>query len=140
MNILFISGVSLISNGAQTKQLLINACGLPLEPHAADSDYVYSEKIEGSKHFGIWPLAQAAEACFGRSTWPKEHPAPQVCIELEVESAAAVAAAEAELRALGHRLLHGTRSEPWGQTVCRLLTAEGAILGISFAPWLHAKA
>jgi hypothetical protein len=138
MNILFVSGVSLISNaGAQTRELLINACGLPLEPHAADHDYVYSERIEGSKHFGIWPVTQAAEACFGRSTWPKEHPTPQVSIELEVESAAAVAAAEAELRALGHRLLHGTRTEPWGQTVCRLLTAEGAIVGISFAPWLH---
>ncbi|HET7539370.1 MAG TPA: hypothetical protein VFK05_05840 [Polyangiaceae bacterium] len=138
MKILFVSSVSLISNAsAQTKELLINDCGLPLEPHAADSAYLYSEKIEGSKHFGIWPLTQAAEACFGRSSWPKEQPTPQVCIELEVESAAAVAAAEVELRERGHRLLHATRTEPWGQTVCRLLTAEGAILGISFAPWLH---
>jgi hypothetical protein len=138
MNILFVASVSLISGaGAQTKELLIKACGLPLEPSQADADYVYSERIEGSKHFGVWPLTQAAEACFGQSSWPKQHPVPQVSIELEVESATAVAAAEAELRALGHALLHPTRTEPWGQTVCRLLTAEGAILGISFAPWLH---
>src|SRR4051794_17893007 len=139
MNILFISSVSLISSaGAQTKNLLIQACGLPLEPSKPDPDYVYSERIEGSKHFGVWPLTQAAEACFGRSTWPAEHPVPQLSLELEVESAAAVEAAESELRALGHHLLHATRTEPWGQTVCRLLTAEGAILGISFAPWHHA--
>jgi len=139
MNILFISSVSLISSaGARTKNLLIQACGLPLEPSKPDPDYVYSERIEGSKHFGVWPLTQAAEACFGQSQWPAQHPVPQVSIELEVESAAAVAAAEAELRALGQQLLHATRTEPWGQTVCRLLSAEGAILGISFAPWLHA--
>jgi hypothetical protein len=138
MNILFVSSVSLISNaGAQTKDLLINTFGLPLKPAQADDDYVYSEKIGGSKHFGVWPLSQAAEACFGTKQWPAEHPAPQVSIELEVEDAAAVAAAEAELRALGQQLLHATRTEPWGQTVCRILTAEGAILGVSFAPWLH---
>src|SRR3954447_9235659 len=107
MNILFISSVSLISSaGAQTRDLLIKACGLPLEPSKPDPEYVYSERIEGRKHFGVWPLAQAAEACFGQSTWPAQHPAPQVSIALEVESPSAVAAAEAELRALGHTLLH----------------------------------
>jgi len=138
MNILFISSVSLISNaGTQTKDLLINTFGLPLQPAELDADYVYSEKIAGSKHFGVWPLTQAAEACFGKKRWPAEHPVPQISLEFEVENAEAVASAEAELRALGHHLLHATRTEPWGQTVCRLLTAEGAILGISFAPWLH---
>lgn len=140
MNIVFISSVSLISSaGSQTKDLLIKACGLPLEPNAADSNYVFSERIEGSKHFGVWPLSQAAEACFGQSQWPEQHPVPQVSIELEVANAEAVAAAESELRAQGYHLLHATRTEPWGQTVCRLLSAEGAILGISFAPWLHAQ-
>jgi hypothetical protein len=138
MNILFISSVSLISNaGAKTKDLLINTFGLSLKPAQADDDYVYSEKIGGSKHFGVWPLSQAAEACFGTKQWPAERPVPQISIELEVESAEAVASAEAELRALGHELLHSTRTEPWGQTVCRILTAEGAFLGVSFAPWLH---
>lgn len=138
MNILFVSGVSLISSaGTQTKELLIDTFGLPLKPAQADDDYVYSEKIAGSKHFGVWPLTQAAQACFGSKRWPAEHPSPQICIEFEVENAEAVASAEVELRAKGHSLLHGTRTEPWGQTVCRLLTAEGAILGVSFAPWLH---
>ncbi len=140
MNILFVSSVSLISHGsAQTRDLLTKTFGLPLEPHDADPEYVFSEQIEGSKHFGVWPLAQAAEACFGTKEWPAKLPRPQLSLELEVESAEAVAGAEKELRAAGHELLHGTRTEPWGQTVCRLLTAEGAILGVSFAPWLHRR-
>jgi len=140
MDLLFVSSVSLISHGtSSTRELLTQSLGLPLEPHTAGSDYVFSEKIPGSKHFGVWPLAQAAEACFGEPTWPRERPVPQVSVEFEVKSEAAVAEAEIELRAKGHELLHATRTEPWGQTVCRLLTAEGVILGISYAPWQHAQ-
>ena len=36
-----------------------------------------------------------------------------------------VAAAEAELVAAGHVLLHSTRLEPWGQTTARLLSPRG---------------
>jgi len=140
MKILFISSVSLISDsGSLTRDLLTKTFGLPLEPSKADPEYVFSERIDGSRHFGVWPLNQAAEACFGVSQWPARLALPQLSLELEVESAEAVAAAEAELRVGRHELLHGTRTEPWGQTVCRLLSKEGAILGVSFAPWLHEK-
>jgi hypothetical protein len=54
-----------------------------------------------------------------------------------VADAAAVAAAAAELRDAGFELLHDAREEPWGQTVARLLSAEGLIVGISYAPLLH---
>ena len=138
MNVQFIASVSIISaDSGTTRGLLTRVFGLPLEPASADPEYVFSERIDGSKHFGVWPLAQAAEACFGSATWPKDLPVPQVSVEFEVASEQAVADAEAELRAQGVRLLHATRKEPWGQTVCRLLSAEGAILGVSFAPWLH---
>lgn len=138
MDILFVSSVSLISGATKsTRNLLTSSFGLPLEPHGADGDYVFSEKIPGSKHFGVWPLAQAAEACFGTAKWPEGRAVPQVSIEFEVKSEALVHAAEKELRAKGHELLHATRTEPWGQTVCRLLTEEGAILGVSYAPWQH---
>jgi hypothetical protein len=50
---------------------------------------------------------------------------------------AAVADGAAELEAAGHRLLHGARTEPWGQTVARLQTVEGLIVGLSYASWLH---
>ena len=138
MQIQFIASVSLISaHPVTTRGLLTRTFGLPLEAGSADPDYVFSERIEGTKHFGVWPLAQAAEACFGTGDWPRDLPVPQVSVEFEVASEQAVADAEEELRAQGIRVLHPTRKEPWGQIVCRLLSAEGAILGVSFAPWLH---
>ena len=99
---------------------------------------IHSEKIGGSKHFGVWPLTDAAQACFGAPEWPADRqPVPQASVEFEVADAEAVAAAAEELRERGYDLLHDARTEPWGQTVARFLTAEGAILGISSAPWLH---
>ena len=85
----------------------------------------------------MWPLHQAAEACFGTHEWPADRPIPQASIEFEVENEAAVESAARELEERGYQLLHGARTEPWGQTVARLLSEEGAILGISYAPSLH---
>jgi hypothetical protein len=48
-----------------------------------------------------------------------------------------VRAAEADLRDVGYEILHSTRTEPWGHTVVRLLSPEGLIIGISYAPSLH---
>ena len=96
-----------------------------------------SEEIAGCKHFGVWPLEQAAQACFGTATWPKDVPVPQVSLEFEVADAEAVAAGADELRSDGYDLLHDSRQEPWGQTVARLLSPEGAVIGLSYAPSLH---
>jgi hypothetical protein len=62
---------------------------------------------------------------------------PQASIEFEVANAEAVNVAADELEDRGFSLLHAARNEPWGQTVARLLSAEGLIVGISFASWLH---
>jgi uncharacterized glyoxalase superfamily protein PhnB len=62
---------------------------------------------------------------------------PQVSLEFELEDADAVAAGATELQEAGYSLLHPARTEPWGQTVARILSPEGAIVGLSFAPWLH---
>ena len=48
-----------------------------------------------------------------------------------------MAAAADELREKGLALLHEAREEPWGQTVARLLSNEGSIVGISYAPSQH---
>ena len=53
-------------------------------------DYIFSGEIEGSKHFGIWPLKEAAQACFGSDEWPADLTVPQVSLEFEVESPKAV--------------------------------------------------
>jgi hypothetical protein len=42
-----------------------------------------------------------------------------------------------ELEQAGYELLHEAREEPWGETVARLQSPEGAIIGISYAPVLH---
>jgi catechol 2,3-dioxygenase-like lactoylglutathione lyase family enzyme len=137
VNVQFIASMAVITpDAAQSRKLYVEALGLPLEASEGD-DYFHSEQIEGSKHFGVWPLTQAAHACFGTPDWPESRPVPQASIEFEVESPAAVQAAASELRAEGLTLLHDARTEPWGQTVARLQSPEGAIVGISFAPWLH---
>jgi len=102
-----------------------------------DDGYCSSGSIPGSRHFGAWPLSQAAEACFGTPVWPADRVVPQVSIEFEVEDEEAVALAGGELQRAGYELLHPARTEPWGQTVTRLLTEDGLIVGISYAPSLH---
>ncbi|HEY8076354.1 MAG TPA: hypothetical protein VIF62_19650, partial [Labilithrix sp.] len=100
MEILFITGIALVAReGTATRDLLIGTFGLPLE--SMGGAYFASDKIEGAKHFGVWPLEEAAEACFGTKEWPRDRPIPQLSIELEVRDAAAVSAAEKELRAKG---------------------------------------
>jgi catechol 2,3-dioxygenase-like lactoylglutathione lyase family enzyme len=135
MDILFITSIAIITpDPSVSKQLYVDSLGLPLEDTGG---YLHSEKIGGSKHFGVWPLSQAAEACFGTSDWPSDRPVPQASVEFEVESEQAVSEAGSELEAAGFTLLHPARKEPWGQTVVRLLSSEGAVVGISYAPSLH---
>ena len=86
------------------------------------------------KHFGLWTLDDAAESCFGTKVWPKDVPVPQAGIEFDVDD---VAAAAEELRAKGYQLLVGPRVEPWGQTVARLLSPEGLLVGLTITPWMR---
>ena len=137
MDVLFIASIAVVAaDPAKSRKLYVDAFGLPLEA-SGDGEYFYSERIDGSKHFGVWPLAQAAQACFGVEEWPADRPVQQISIEFEVADAAAVAAAAEELKARGLELVHDAREEPWGQTVARLLSPEGSIVGISYAPSLH---
>ena len=137
MQIQFISSFAVITQDpAESRRLYVDALGLPLQ--AADGDdYLHSEDIGGSNHFGVWPLAQAAQACFGTPEWPSDRPVPQASVEFEVEDAAAVEAAAKEMEERGYPLLHHARQEPWGQTVARLISPENVIVGISYAPWQH---
>jgi catechol 2,3-dioxygenase-like lactoylglutathione lyase family enzyme len=137
VHIEFITSVAVIAAEPEaSRQLYMGGLGLPLE-HAEGDDYYHSEHIPGTKSFGVWPLAQAAQACFGTSDWPADHPVPQASIEFEVATVDEVGPAAAELVARGFPLVHEARREPWGQTVARLLSPEGLIVGISYAPFLH---
>jgi hypothetical protein len=136
MNIEFLATVAVIApDPINSRNLYVEALGLPLQGEG--DGYYHSEQIDGCKSFGIWPLSQAAQACFGTDQWPAERTVPQVCIEFDVANAATVVPAARELEQAGYELLHGARDEPWGQTVARLQSPEGAIIGISYAPVLH---
>jgi hypothetical protein len=137
MDIQFIATLAVIApDPARGRELFIDALELPLEA-TPGSDYFHSERIEGIKHFAIWPLSEAAEACFGAPDWPADRTVPQMSLEFDVADAHAVESAAEELRERGFALLHEPREEPWGQTVARLQSPEGSIIGISFTPLFH---
>jgi catechol 2,3-dioxygenase-like lactoylglutathione lyase family enzyme len=136
MDVQFITSMAVVAaDPAHSRKLFIQALGLPLEGEG--NGYYSSENVAGSKHFGVWPLSEAAQACFGTPQWPADRVIPQASIEFEVADADAVAAAGDELQRAGYELVHQARTEPWGQTVARLLTDDGLIVGISYAPSLH---
>ena len=136
MNVEFLATVAVIApDPSASRRFYVDVLGLPLQSQGGD--YHHSEQIAGCKSFGIWPLSQAAEACFGVPQWPADRPVPQVSIEFDVAQVDAVAPAAEELERAGHELLHPPREEPWGQTVARLQSPEGAIIGIAYTPVLH---
>jgi catechol 2,3-dioxygenase-like lactoylglutathione lyase family enzyme len=137
MDISFVSSVAVITPDPRaSREVFVDALGLPLQTDAG-SEYAHSEAVDGIRHFGVWPLSEAAQACFGAPEWPPGRPVPQVSIEFDVDDAAAVQAAAEELRARGLDVLHDAREEPWGQTAARLQSPDGAVVGVSYAPWLH---
>jgi catechol 2,3-dioxygenase-like lactoylglutathione lyase family enzyme len=137
MKIEFLSTIAVITpDPPVSRRLYLGTLGLPLESDN-DGEYFHSEQLAGCKHFGVWPLHQAAQACFGTSTWPADRLVPQVSLEFDLADADAVHKAADELVTEGYGMLHPVREEPWGQTVVRLQSPEGSIVGISYAPSLH---
>jgi catechol 2,3-dioxygenase-like lactoylglutathione lyase family enzyme len=133
----FITSVAVITpDPAVSRRFYVDALGLPLTTAEGD-DYLHSEDIGGCNHFGVWPLTQAAQACFGTPDWPVQRPVPQASVEFEVADADAVQVAADELKEKGFTLLHDAHTEPWGQTVARLQSSEGVIIGLSYAPSMH---
>src|SRR4029079_1720060 len=76
---------------------------------------LHSEDIDGSKSFGVWPLGQAAQDCFGTPECPAHRPVPQASIEFEVADSDGVRVAAEELTQQGFTLVHGARLQPWGR-------------------------
>ena len=136
MDVQFITSVAVIvTEPAAGRRFYVDALGLRLTAEA--DGYLHSEDIEGCKSFGVWPLTQAAQACFGTPDWPVGRPVPQASVEFEVADADTVQVAADELKQKGFTLLHDAHTEPWRQTVARLQSIEGAIIGISHAPTMH---
>jgi catechol 2,3-dioxygenase-like lactoylglutathione lyase family enzyme len=133
MKVLFIASFApIVSNVPKSHAFYLEGLGLSFDHK--QGDYVSTEKIGGAKHFGLWPLSDAAQACFGTAQWPPDVPVPQASMEFEVDD---VEAAAKELEASNHRPLHPTKKEPWGQTIARFLSPEGLLVGVCYTPWLR---
>lgn len=134
LKVIFVAGFGpLVKDPAASNAFYMDALGLPLE-QLAGGGYYHSEKLDGVRHFALWPLSEAAQSCFGVDVWPPNVPEPHSWLELDVED---VATASAALKTRGYKLLVEARKEPWGQTVTRLLSPEGILVGITFTPWLR---
>lgn len=137
LGVLFVAGFGPITRESdESKAFYVEALGLPLKPMPGNETYLLSEQgaLDGVKHFALWPLAQAAQSCFGDDRWPADLALPQAWIEFDV---ADMAAATQGLVDRGYRLLVVNREEPWGQSVTRLLSPEGLLVGVTYTPWLR---
>jgi catechol 2,3-dioxygenase-like lactoylglutathione lyase family enzyme len=136
LKVMFVAGFGpIVRDPAASGALYRDALGLPLQAMPDDPNYLHTEGIDGVRHFALWPLASAAQSCFGSAQWPSSVPAPNAWMEFDVQD---VASASAELQRLGYQLLVNNRQEPWGQTVTRLLSPEGILIGITLTPWMRA--
>ena len=134
VKVVFVAGFGpLVKDTAAAKAFYVDALGLPLEQQPGGG-YYHSEKLDGVRHFALWPLSQAAQSCFGTDAWPASVPEPHSWLEFDVEDVATAAAA---LTSRGYTLLVEARKEPWGQTVTRLLSPEGILVGLTFTPCLR---
>jgi catechol 2,3-dioxygenase-like lactoylglutathione lyase family enzyme len=137
LEVLFVAGFGpIVRDVDQSLALYRDALGLPLNAGSEEPDYFHAGAVDGLKHFALWPLYKAAKSCFGVPEWPADVPAPNAWIEFDV---ADIHRATESLKARGYRLLVAARQEPWGQTVTRLLSPEGVLVGVTVTPFLRDK-
>lgn len=135
LQVLFVAGFGpIVPSPGESRKFYLDTLGLPLEAMPHDAHYLHSEQVDGVRHFALWPLSQAAHSCFGSEQWPAHLPTPSSWLEFDVED---VTTASAVLKDKGYTLLVDDRKEPWGQTVTRLLSPEGILVGLTFTPWLR---
>ena len=130
IEVLFIAGFGPIARETgKSRKLYSEVLGIPFKEETGG--YLHTEALEGAKTFALWPLSQAAHSCFGCDSWPEEIQVPQAWLEFDVDH---VENATADLESQGYRILVKNKNEPWGQTVTRLLSPEGLLVGITFTP------
>ena len=136
MKVLFVAGYGpIITETKESLAFYRDSLGLSFTEQA--DIYFHTEVLEGVKQFALWPLSQAAQSCFGVNEWPTHLPTPTSWLEFDVED---VAEATDELKAKGYMLLIAATKEPWGQTVTRLLSPEGILVGLTYTPWIRENA
>jgi catechol 2,3-dioxygenase-like lactoylglutathione lyase family enzyme len=135
IKVLFVAGFGPVVREVEpSRRLYASTLGIPFEE--GPGGYLSTGELAGARHFALWPLAQAAESCFGTDRWPADVPVPQAWVEFDVED---LRTATEELETRGYRLLVTTRKEPWGQTVTRFLGPEGLLVGLTVTPAMREK-
>ena len=130
IKILFIAGFGpIVREMAESRKLYGDVLGIPFKEESGE--YLHTEALKGAQTFALWPLSQAARSCFGKDSWPDNIPVPQAWLEFDVDS---VEKATADLESRGYRMLIKNKKEPWGQTVSRLISPEGLLVGITCTP------
>lgn len=130
IKVLFIAGFGpIVSDAAASRHLYAQALGIAFKEE--EGGYLHTEGLPGAKTFALWPLAHAAQACFGTESWPRDIPPPQAWLEFDVER---LEEATVELESCGYRMIVRNKREPWGQTVSRFLSPEGLLIGIAVTP------
>lgn len=137
IDVLFVAGFGpIVTDQTASARLYRDLLRLPLESIEGYDGYLHTARLDGVKHFALWPLDKAAQSCFGKSEWPKELPVPQSWLEVDV---ADIEKATRALEQAGYRLLVRMQQEPWGQTVTRFLGPEGMLLAVTHTPFLRAE-
>jgi hypothetical protein len=133
INILFIAGFGpIVADTAESGKLYRDVLGLAFK---RESDgYLHTEAMPGARTFALWPLAQAAQSCFGTDSWPADVTVPQAWLEFDVDN---VERATTALESSGYRMLVKNKTEPWGQVVSRFISPEGLLVGVTFTPALR---
>lgn len=135
IKILFIAGFGpIVRKAADSRKLYSEILGIRFKEESGE--YLHTEALKGAKSFALWPLAQAAQSCFGKDSWPDDIPIPHAWLEFDVDS---VEKTTAHLQSQGYRLLIKNKKEPWGQTVSRFISPEGLLVGVTFTPLMRGK-
>ncbi|WP_344096578.1 glyoxalase [Microbacterium deminutum] len=135
MDVQFVAGFGPIVRDDESRRFYQDALGIELsEPTPG---YLDTHSLTGVKVFALWRLSDAAQSTFATAEWPSNRTIPQAWLEFELASAHAVADGEEELIAAGYDILASTHVEPWGQTISRLLSPEGMLVGLSYFAELH---
>jgi hypothetical protein len=133
MKVLFIAGFGPITSSVTESRRLYEGL-LGIQFKVEEGEYLHTEDVKGANTFAVWPLAQAAQSCFGTSEWPADTAVPHAWLEFDVDD---IEAATREFEEQGYQLLVRNRTEPWGQVVSRLLSPEGLLLGVTVTPWMR---
>ncbi|MCW2254950.1 uncharacterized protein YbdZ (MbtH family) [Providencia alcalifaciens] len=135
--VLFVAGFGPITQDTLvSRDFYLDTLALPLKAMEGNPDYLTCEdkQLGGVNHFALWPLSQAAQSCFGVEIWPAGHAVPQSWIEFEVAN---ITKATQDFIDKEYIVLVSERPEPWGQTVTRLMSPEGMLVGLTITPWLR---